>query len=269
MAAGPSPLKVSLITASFNSAATIGDTLRSVARQTYPAIEHILIDGASRDETMAIVASEGGHLAHRLSEPDRGIYDAFNKGLDLAGGDIIGFINSDDFYCTNDVIAQVVDAFEDPEVEAVHADLVYVDPRDTRRIVRHWRSRELSERRLRRGFVPAHPTLFLRRSVYEKAGAFDLAYPLAADYEFMLRIFFKLGIVARHVPRIWVRMRAGGATGASLANIKKQNIEIRNAQRRHGIHYPRSRFLLFKLWDRTMQRLRAPLVRLPAEDGPA
>ena len=257
--------RVSLITASWNSARTIGDTLRSVAVQTHPDIEHIVVDGGSKDDTMAIVEREGGHVARAVSAPDKGIYDAYNKGLRLATGEIIGFLNSDDFYCSDDVIAQVVAAFREPEVEAVYADLVYVDPEDTSKILRHWRGRQLTDRLLRRGFVPAHPTLFLRRSVYDKAGDFNLDYRLAADHEFMLRILYKHKVRARYLRRIWVRMRAGGATGASLANIKKQNQEIRDAQRLHGISYPRSRFILFKLFDRALQRLRGPFVRMPPE----
>jgi glycosyltransferase involved in cell wall biosynthesis len=257
--------KVSLITASWNSAATIGDTLRSVAVQTYADIEHIVVDGGSKDETMAIVARQGCRVARAISEPDKGIYDAYNRGLKLATGEVIGFINSDDFYCSDNVIAQVVEAFSDPEIEAVYADLVYVDQANTSKVLRHWRGRQLTDKLLRRGFVPAHPTLFLRRSTYDRVGDFNLSYRLAADHEFMLRLLYTHRAKARYVPRIWVRMRIGGATSQSLANIKKQNQEIRDAQRQHGIRYPRSRFVLFKLVDRALQRLRGPFVRMPPE----
>jgi len=257
--------KVSLITASWNSAATIGDTLRSVADQTYPDIEHIVVDGGSKDDTMAVVEREGRRVARAVSEPDNGIYDAYNKGLRLATGEVIGFINSDDFYCSDNIIAQVAEAFADPELEAVYADLVYVDQANTSKVLRHWRGRNLTDRLLRRGFVPAHPTLFLRRSAYDKVGDYNLSYRLAADHEFMLRLLYKHKVKARYIPRIWVRMRVGGATGQSLANIKKQNQEIREAQRKHGIHYPTSRFVVHKAIDRLLQRLRAPFVRMPPE----
>lgn len=257
--------KVSLITASWNSARTIGDTLRSVAIQTYPDIEHIVVDGGSTDETMEIVASQGKHLASAISEPDKGIYDAYNKGLGLATGEIIGFINSDDFYSSNDVIEQVVMAFQDTSIDAVHADLVYVDQENTCKIRRHWRGRPLTQRNLERGFMPAHPTLFLRRSVYDKVGRFNLKYRLAADYEFMLRALHVHKVNIAYVPRIWVRMRAGGATGGSLASIKKQNMEIRDAQRLHGVHYPGILFFVHKVIDRSLQRLRAQLVEMPSE----
>lgn len=256
--------KITLLTASWNSASTIADTLRSVGRQTYPDIEHIIVDGGSTDNTMDIVEREGPHVAKALSEKDRGIYDAYNKGIGLASHDIIGFINSDDFYAHDGVIAEVMSVFAaDPALEAVHADLVYVRQDDTASIVRHWKSRECSEKSLARGFIPAHPTVFLRRSVYAKAGLFDLDYRLAADYEFLLRIFKTYGIRSRYIPHIWVRMRAGGATGGNVASIKLQNAEIRRAQERHGVRYPASKFYGWKIFDRTLQRLRAPLVRIP------
>ena len=256
--------KMTLLTASWNSAATIGDTLRSVARQTYPHIEHIIVDGGSKDDTMAVIEREGPHVAKAISEKDKGIYDAYNKGIALASHDIIGFINSDDFYAHENVIAEVMAAFAaDPELEAVHADLVYVKQDDTSKIVRHWKSRECTPKSLSRGFIPAHPTVFLRRSVYDKAGVFDLNFRLAADYEFLLRIFHTHAVKSLYIPHIWVRMRAGGATGGNVASIKLQNDEIRRGQAKHGVHYPTSKFYIWKVFDRTIQRLRAPFVKIP------
>jgi len=257
--------KVSLITASYNSARTIGDTLRSVNAQTYPRIEHLVIDGGSKDATMEIVGREGARVCGAVAEPDGGIYHAYNKGLARATGEIIGFINSDDVYCSDSVISQVMQVFEDPAVEGVHADVVYVDRRDTRRILRHWKSRPCTPSRLMRGFIPAHPTLFLRRSVYDKAGAFDTNYRLAADYEFMLRVFHIHRISAVYMPQIWVRMRAGGATGGNGMSILKQNEEIRAAQKAHGVNYPSVMFYAHKLIDRSLQRLRGSWLRMPAE----
>lgn len=257
---------MTLLTASYNSAPTIGDTLRSVAGQTWPAIEHIVIDGASKDDTLAVIEREGAHVAKVVSEPDKGIYDAYNKGLSLASHDIIGFINSDDFYAHDRVIEEVMRAFEaDPELEAVHADLVYVAQDDTTKVVRHWRSRECTTNSLRRGFIPAHPTVFLRRSVYEKAGMFDLAYRLAADYEFLLRIFHTHKVKSRHIPHVWVHMRAGGATGGTVSSIKLQNDEIRRGQAKHSVRYSPVKFYLWKVWDRSLQRLRAILAGGRAE----
>lgn len=255
---------LSLITASYNSARTIADTLRSVNAQTYPQIQYLVVDGGSKDDTMQIVARDGHRVASAVSEPDKGIYDAYNKGLSRATGDVIGFINSDDYYCAPDVIAEVMAAFEaDPELEAVHGDLIYVDPVDTSKIERHWKSRPATVENLRRGFIPAHPTLFLRRDVYDKVGAFDTSYRLAADYDFMLRAFFVHRIKSLYIPGIWVRMRSGGATGGTAASIVKQNDEIRRSQAAHGLNYPRALFFAHKVVDRSVQRARAPFVKAP------
>lgn len=262
-----SSLPITLLTASWNSGLTIGETLRSVARQSYPAIEHIIIDGASRDDTLAVVEREGEHVARILSEPDKGIYDAYNKGISLASHDIIGFINSDDFYVHKDVISEVMAAFSaDPDLEAVHADLVYVDYYNTNRVVRHWKSRNFDEISIKRGFIPAHPTVFLRRSVYNKVGLFNTDFRLAADYEFLLRVFHVYRVKSLYLPRIWVRMRVGGATGGGLASIKSQNNEIRRAQAHYGISYPAGKFYLWKAADRIMQRLRRRFVDIPPAD---
>lgn len=251
---------ITLLTASWNSAKTIGDTLRTVASQTYPNIEHIVIDGASKDDTLGVIEREGGHVAKVVSEPDKGIYDAYNKGLTYGSHDIIGFINSDDFYAHDGVIAEVMEAFAaDPQLEALHGDLIYVDQEQVTKATRHWRSRETTPASLRRGFIPAHPTVFLRRSVYDKAGGFDLTYRLAADYEFLLRIFHTHKVKSRHIPHVWVHMREGGATGGNLASIKRQNDEIRAAQAKHGMRYPRPLFYAWKVLDRSLQRLRARL----------
>jgi glycosyltransferase len=255
--------KMTLLTAAYNSAGTIGDTLRSVAAQDYPDIEHIVIDGLSKDNTVEIVRQGGTRVARIISEKDKGIYDAYNKGIALASGDVIGFINSDDFYASDDVISQVMRVFEDPSIEAVHADLVYVDQDNTAKIVRYWKSRPCTPKSLARGFIPAHPTVFLRREVYDKCGLFDLDFRLAADYEFLLRIFHTFNVKTVYVPKIWVRMRVGGATGGTVASIKLQNDEIRRGQAKHGLKYPTAKFYFHKVIDRTLQRVRAPFVKLP------
>ena len=154
---------LSLITASYNRAHTIRDTIRSVNTQTYPHIDHIFIDGVSKDDSVDVIRAEAKRSPTVVSEPDKGFYDAYNKGLALAKGDIIGFINSDDFYVHDRVIERVMQVFGDDSVEAVHADLVYVDAENPMKILRHWRSRDLTPGLMRRGFIPAHPTVFLRR----------------------------------------------------------------------------------------------------------
>lgn len=256
---------LSLITASYNRAHTIGDTLRSVNVQTYPEIEHIIIDGQSTDGSIEIIEAEGKRVRYCVSEPDGGFYQAYNKGLAQVTGDIVGFINSDDYYCSNSVIAEVMKAFEDPAIEGVHADLVYVDPVDTLKIKRHWKAWDFSRADYRKGFIPAHPTVFVRRDVYERVGGYDTQYRLAADYDWLLRAFYVRAIRAVHLPRIWVRMRTGGATGGAASSIKKQNNEIRASRETHGLHYPDSMFFANKVIDRSLQRLRAPFVRMPSE----
>lgn len=257
--------KITLLTAAYNSAKTIRDTLKSIEVQTYHDIEHIIVDGASKDDTVAIAEVEGSRVARVVSEPDKGIYDAYNKGIGLATGEIIGFLNSDDFYAHPRVIEEVMQLFAaDPELEAVHADLVYVDDENPDHIVRWWKSRPVTESSLRRGFIPAHPTVFLRRSVYKKAGLFDLTYRLAADYEFLLRIFHTYNVKAVYLPSIWVRMRVGGATGGNIASIRRQNDEIRAAQVKHHVRYPGWKFFVHKVINRTLQRVRAKSVILPS-----
>lgn len=255
--------KISIITASFRSESTIKDTLDSVNIQTYPFIDHIIIDGASKDGTLDLVKNHGKRVVHITSEPDKGIFDAYNKGLAIADGEIIGILNSDDFYAAPDVIEHVMRAFEDPSVEAVYADLVYVDKDDTSKIVRHWKSRPYRPGDFKRGFCPAHPTLFLRRSVYASTGGFDPGFRFAGDYEYMLRAFHTRGVKSVYLPEIVARMRTGGATGGSLPFIKKQNMEILRALDSQGVSIFKPAFFARKLVDRLMQRLRARFVRMP------
>jgi glycosyltransferase involved in cell wall biosynthesis len=255
--------RVSIITAAFNSEATIRDTLVSVNAQSYPLIEHIIIDGASVDDTLKFVDVYGGRVLNVISESDGGIYDAFNKGVALAKGEILGILNSDDFYLSSDVIANVVHAFDSSDVDAVFADLVYVEKNNTAKIVRYWKSRPYRDGDFARGFSPAHPTLFLRRSVYEKVGNFNTNFRLASDFEFMLRVFHSYGIKSLHLPQIVVGMRTGGATGGSLSFIKKQNLEVLQALENHGVRVCKATYFGYKIADRLVQRLRAPFVRLP------
>jgi glycosyltransferase involved in cell wall biosynthesis len=256
---------LSLITASFNRERTIRDTLRSVNAQDYGDIEHIIIDGASSDGSMKVIAEEGKRVRVCVSEPDNGFYDAYNKGLARATGEVIGFLNSDDFYCSADVISQVMAVFEDSSIEAVHADLVYVDAENTDKIKRHWKAWDFSREDYRKGYIPGHPTVFVRREVYQSVGGYDTQYRLAADYDFLLRAFYVRAAKARHIPRIWVKMRTGGATGGNAASIKKQNDEIRASRDAHGLHYPKSLFFANKVIDRSLQMARAPFVRVPSK----
>lgn len=230
--------KISIITASYNREETIAQTMRSVNEQDYDDIEHIVIDGNSSDSTVDIVKAEGKRVHKLVSENDSGIYDAYNKGLALASGEVIGFMNSDDFYTSSDVISKVMKIFEDPEVEACHCDVYYVDYHHTDKIVRHWKSRDFTDEDFYRGHIPAHPAAFMRRSVYEKIGNFDTSYVLVGDYDLLLRAFFVEKVKSVYIDDVWIKMRTGGATGAGLRGIWKQNLELDRARKKHGINVP-------------------------------
>lgn len=227
-------MKVSIITVAYNSAKTIEDTLKSVVNQCYSDIEYIIIDGGSTDNTLDILTQYEPKIDLIVSEKDKGIYDAMNKGVARATGDVIGILNSDDFYVDDQVIAKVVKLF-DSSIDAVYADLVYVDPIDTAKVTRTWLSGVYKEGSFLKGWMPPHPTFFVRKQVYEKFGAYSLQLCSAADYEFMLRVIHKQGIKLAYLPEIIVRMRAGGASNASIKNRLKANKEDRLAWKMNGI----------------------------------
>lgn len=222
-------MKISVITVCFNSAATVRDTLRSVATQTYPDVEHIIVDGASTDGTMEIVRAHGTRLARVVSEPDRGVYDAMNKGIALATGEVVGFLNSDDFFASPAELEFVARAFDDPGVDACHADLIYVREHDPGTVVRYWKSSPYRRGRFRTGWMPPHPTFYVRRAVYERLGGFDLDFRFQADFELTTRFLEVHRVRSAYLPRVMVKMRLGGATNNSLANILKGNLEAYRA----------------------------------------
>ncbi len=217
-------MKVSIITVSFNSDKTITDTIQSVLSQDYKNIEYIIVDGLSKDNTINIVKSFGDKITKFVSEKDKGLYDAMNKGIDLATGDIIGFLNSDDFYSNNQVISKIASKFQ-KDVNAVYADLVYVSAHDKAKITRTWKSGEYIPDSFLKGWMPPHPTFFVRKLVYEKYGKFTDKLRSAADYELMLRFIHKHKIKLAYLPEVTVHMRAGGTSNASLKNRIKANRE--------------------------------------------
>jgi glycosyltransferase involved in cell wall biosynthesis len=216
---------VSLITGTYNSSKFIGDCVTSIDNQTYDNIQHIIIDGNSKDNTVSIIESMPNRVSKIVSEKDDGIYDAMNKGLKLAEGEILGILNSDDFYNSNEVIESVVKAFEDPSVDCVYGDLVYVEQLNTDKVVRNWVTGPYQENAFVKGWHPAHPSFFVRNSVYKKYGYFNLKFGLAADFEIMLRILEKNKLKGTYLPVPMVRMRLGGASNKSLKNMLQGNKE--------------------------------------------
>lgn len=227
-------MKISIITACYNSSATIGDTLKSVTEQDYKNIEHIIVDGASTDDTLQIV-KQFPHVAKVVSEKDDGIYDAMNKGISLATGEVIGILNSDDVYTSNSAVSKVMKAFEAKDAEAVYADLQYVKFDNLNKITRTWHSGEFSKRKFYFGWMPPHPTFFVRKHVYQKIGNFNCALKSAADYEFMLRVLLKNDFKPYYIPEVLVKMRAGGMSNATLGNRMRANREDREAWRINNI----------------------------------
>jgi glycosyltransferase involved in cell wall biosynthesis len=227
-------MKVSIITTTYNSASTVRDTLLSVQQQNHPDIEHIIIDGCSTDNTLHIV-SEFAHVTKTVSEKDKGIYDAMNKGIAMATGDVIGILNSDDVYVNAQVIATVAKEFSDLNIQATYADLQYVQQNDLNKIVRTWKTGIFSKKNFYYGWMPPHPTFFVRKEVYEKAGLFDISLRSAADYEMMLRIMLKHGMHAKYIPEVIVKMRSGGTSNASFRNRIKANREDRLAWKKNGL----------------------------------
>lgn len=248
---------ISIITVCFNSANTIESTIRSITEQDYPDVEHIVVDGGSTDGTREIVASSTS-VSKFTSEPDDGIYDAMNKGIAMASGEIVGILNADDFYASNDVLSHIAKVFENPDIDACYADLVYVGREDTDKVVRYWKSRAYKSGLFRHGWMPAHPTFFCRKSVYERYGNFDLDYEIAADVELLFRFLEKHQLQSVYLPKTLIKMRLGGTTNQSWRNIKTQNAEVLSALNKHYGRVSRIRFFLGKLFNRSSQFFRRP-----------
>lgn len=248
-------VKITVITVSYNSAATIADTVRSVASQSHSEVEHLVIDGWSADGTVQMAEAHRHPNLVLSSEPDKGIYDAMNKGLSRATGEVIGFLNADDFYADTNVLARVAKVFEDdPSVEACFGDLVYVSE-DNSKIVRYWKSRPYEKGSFALGWCPAHPTFYIRRSALERLGQFDLTYWLAADIEFMMRYLERGAVRSAYIPSVQVRMRVGGVTNQSLRNILQQNREIFHALRKNQVAHNAVSFWTHKVANRLWQRV--------------
>lgn len=246
-------IKITIVTVCRNSAATIRDTLESVASQSYRNLEHIIIDGGSTDETLAIINEWKKYPVRLISKPDKGIYDAMNKGIRLATGDVIGILNSDDLYYDVHVLETVSRTMNDGTVDACYADLIYVDRNNPEKIIRYWKSCIFKKGLFLKGWAPPHPTFFVRRCIYEKYGLFDLNYCLAADFELMVRFLERPEIKSAYIPKIFVKMRFGGASNKSVINIIRQNIEIYKACKKNDVPLSPLSFLAAKTFSRIKQ----------------
>ena len=228
-------MKISIITVAYNAAHTIVDTLESVVAQTHPDVEHIVVDGASTDGTLEIVKSHGQHVTRMISEPDQGIYDAMNKGLGLATGDVIGFLNADDVYADDGVLARVSAIMEREKLDALFGDAEFVSPGRPDQPLRRYRSERFRPERIAWGWMPAHPALFLKRNVYERFGKFRTDYRIAGDFELVARMFHGGTLTYRHMPEVLVRMRTGGISTGGWRNTLLLNQEVLRACRENGI----------------------------------
>lgn len=249
-------MKISVITVSYNSAATIGDTINSIDSQVYPDVEHIVVDGASNDGTMEIVRN-ARRVAKYISEPDNGIYDAMNKGISMATGEVVGTLNSDDFYMHEKVLERVAKVFSDPSIDACYADLIYVDQYDPGKIVRYWKSRQFKPGLFKYGWMPAHPTFFVRKRLYDELGDFDLDFKIQSDFELTMRYLEVFRISCVYLPETIVKMRIGGASNRSLQNIINGNIEAYKACRKNHLKVS-PLFNLFKILSRVPQFFSRP-----------
>jgi len=218
-------MKISIITIAYNSGKSIGDAINSVVSQTYPDIEYIIVDGKSKDNTVEVVKSFGSKVTKFVSEPDKGIYDALNKGIAIASGDVIGFMHSDDLFADEFVIGRVAGLFRQTGVDSVYGDLEYVYKNDTSKVLRYWKSGKFTIRKLKMGWMPPHPTLYVKREIYQKYGGFDIAFRISADYDSMLRFLGRFKISTAYLPEVMVKMRVGGASNRSLKNIIQKSSE--------------------------------------------
>ncbi|WP_017256857.1 glycosyltransferase family 2 protein [Pedobacter arcticus] len=232
-------MQISIVTATFNSEDFIADAIKSYQDQILCDKELVVIDGKSSDRTLEILKQNNSAIATLISEPDKGIYDALNKGIGLANGDIIGILHSDDFLAHNEVLALVNKKFaENPNLDAVYGDLQYVNRQDPNKVIRHWKSGEYHLNNFKKGWMPPHPALFIRKDCFNKFGAYNLAYKSAADYDLILRFLFKNQIKVAYIPQVLVKMRVGGLSNKSLKNRINANREDRLALKLNGVPNP-------------------------------
>jgi len=228
-------MTISIITVVFNNE-LIGSAIKSVIDQDYQDIEYIVIDGGSTDDTLDIIKDFEEHIDILVSEPDMGIYDALNKGIKLATGQIIGIMNADDLFADDEVLSRVAEKFKlEPQVDAFYADIVFTDRQDTQKITRYYSSSKFKPWMFRFGTAPAHPSFYAKKTLFEKHGGYTTDFEISGDFDLLLRFMLIYKVKARYVNDVWVKMRQGGVSTSGLASIKKQNNEIIQSCRRNGI----------------------------------
>jgi len=245
-------MKISVITICFNSASTIEKTLRSVREQTHKEIEHIVIDGGSKDNTLAVVAAEGAHVAKLVSETDDGIYDAMNKGVRVATGSVVAFLNADDYYKNDNVLARVAKIMQEERLDALYGDVEFFRPNQQDSVVRRYDSSRFSPDRLGWGWMPAHPALFVRRDLFARFGMFRTDYRIAGDFEFIARVFKHTGLRHRHLAESLVRMQLGGVSSSGWRSTLQITREMMRACRANSIPTNWLKLLLrypWKAWE--------------------
>lgn len=243
--------KISIITVAFNSVDTIKDTIESIISQDYSNIEYIIIDGGSKDGTVDLAKKYSKYIEYIISEPDNGIYDAMNKGIEVATGDIIGILNSDDFYPNSFILSNVASSFQKYHCDAVYGDLVYVKPDNVSKITRYWQAGEYSTSRIKNGWMLPHPTFFVRKDVYSRYGLYDTGLKSAADYQMILKLLYKYNIAVYYMPMILVNMRLGGESNRSFWNRIKANKEDSLAWTKNQLDKP-----MFIRLKKPLQKLR-------------
>jgi glycosyltransferase involved in cell wall biosynthesis len=252
-------MKISIITVTYNSAATLKDTIKSVLQQDYPNIEHILIDGNSTDDTVEIIRSYP-HITNWISEKDKGLYDAINKGIQRANGEVVGILNSDDFFPNEKVLSIIAKQFTDPEVDAVIGDIAFVKPDNLGRIIRHYSSAKFHPKKFAAGYMPAHPSFYVRKKFYDDFGLYKMDYKIAADYELLIRFMHTKGIRFRYIPEILVYMRTGGVSNQSAMSRYILNKEIIRACAENGIKTNMAR-LSMKYFNKIFEYIKPALTR--------
>jgi glycosyltransferase involved in cell wall biosynthesis len=249
-------MKISIITVVRNNASTIKDTIDSVLKQTYSNVEYIVIDGSSTDGTIEIIQGYKKYIKKFISEKDKGVYDAMNKGINLATGDVIGLLNGDDVYFDETVLQNVANAFKKNESDCVYGDLYYVARNNLDEIVRYWKSSKFKKGSFARGWHPPHPTFFLKKEVYSKYGLYDIEMKVSADFDLMLRLLEKYNITSHYLPTILVRMRTGGMSNKTIKNIIISNQSILRSFDKYKIKINKFMYLIYRLLPKVMQMIR-------------